>query len=65
MRQQTSLACVCFPNEGHVKMFQKTVSFKFYLIHVHMKRLRGGGGGEGEGGEGEGAQILLRPSLRI
>ena len=34
-------------------MFQKTVSFKFYLIHVHMKRLRGrGGGGEGGGGRG-------------
>ena len=30
-------------------MFQKTVSFKFYLIHVHMKRLRGGGGGRGGG----------------
>ena len=32
----TSLACMfCFSNTGHVIILQKTVSFKFWLIHVH------------------------------
>ena len=32
----TSLCCMlCFSNTGHVIILQRTVSFKFWLIHVH------------------------------